>query len=267
MLGINIFLHSLRQVTGNIGMAVRVSLWFVILVAIGTVGMFSAVFADPNQPSFDGVATLLGFGFAIFFVWGGSLIAVVWHRYILLEEVPQSAIPYRSGLNIWTYFWYTFGIAIILVVVTMILTMVLGLIIFPNTPLKSAIFSIILGSVLVVLFYRLALILPAVAIDKKLSLADAMHATRSAMGPILVLAVVVVIFNTILSQIVGFLFNGDQANAMLRIENDQIIYTEISGMGILYFIANGLVQWFSLMLSVSILSTLYGHFVEKRGLG
>ncbi len=266
MLGFQIFLHSLRQVTGNIGMAVRVSGWFVLLVVIGIVGIFSMVFSDPTQPSFDGMATLLVFGFLIFFIWGGSLIAVVWHRYVLLEEVPQGAIPYRSGLNIWTYFWYTFGIAIIMIVVAIVLSVVLAMLIFPDTLLKNAIFSIIIGFVVVVLFYRLALILPAVAIDNKLSLGDAMQATRSALGPILVLAISVVIFNTVLSEIAGFLFNGDQANAMLRIENDQIIYTEISGIGIMYFIVTGAIQWFSLMLSVSILSTLYGYFVEKRGL-
>ncbi len=267
MLGIQIFLHSLRQVTGNIGMAVRVSGWFVLLVVIGITGIFSMVFSNPTQPSFDGMATLLVFGLLIFFIWGGSLIAVVWHRYILLEEVPQGAIPYRSGLNIWTYFWYTFGIAIIMIVVATILSVMLAMLIFPDTVLKSAILSIIVGSVVVVLFYRLALILPAVAIDSTLSLWDAMQATRSALGPILVLAVVVVVFNTVLSEIAGFLFNGDQANTMLRVVNDQVVYTEITASSIMYFIAAGAIQWFSLMLSVSILSTLYGYFIEKRGLG
>jgi len=266
MLGVQIFLHSLQQVTGNIGMAVKVSWWYVLVLVAGSYTVILMVFSNSSQSEIGGMAVLLIFALLIFVIWGASLIAVVWHRFILLEEIPKAGIPYRPGLNIWTYFWYGVGVAIVLMVVGMVSGMVLGIVFRPDTTVKAIIFTLIISSIVVILFYRMALILPAVAINTKLGLGDAMQATRSALGPILVLAVAVVIFSTVLSEIVGFVFGGFTDGPMISIVNERVVFSGITGSGVIFSLADAAVQWFSFMLGISILSTLYGHFIEKRNL-
>jgi len=248
-------------------MAVRVSWWFVLITVIGLSGLYSMVFANPEAPVFSGAASVVALALMLFVIWGASLISVVWHRYILLEEIPQGVIPYRSGLNIWTYFWYGVGIGIIILVVAMVAMVFLGFVLFPDTPIKTALYSIITTAIMSILFYRLALILPAVALGNTLTLGDAMQATRSALGAIFVLTLASVTFGFLIGFALNQLVGLEPEQMLFRIVDEQVILTGASGAWFIYAIAEGAVQWFLFMLGVSILTTLYGHFIEKRSLG
>ncbi len=264
MLGVQIFIHSLRQVTGNLGMAIRVSWWFIAVIAVAAWQVTEFIVSGSLLQEIGTAFGWLAFALAIFVIWGGALIAVVWHRYILLAEIPTGIIPYRRGLNVWTYFWYGFGLIMFLLLLLIVMGFVGILVVGQGNETAATIFGFIIGFVLSVLFYRMALILPAVAIDKTLKIADAMDKTRDAMGAIVVLAVCGLVLNLALTTVISMIFGSGPEMALQSFENGAA-YT-LPSVSLPFLLVSGAVQWFNLMLGVSILSTLYGYFVEKREL-
>ncbi|MBL4806610.1 MAG: hypothetical protein JKY31_04885 [Rhodobacteraceae bacterium] len=262
MLGIKIFLHSFRQVVGNLGMAIQVSGWFVLCL-VGAVLVFVTLAAAGGGAAL--LAIIIGIGLLIFIIWGMSLIAVVWHRYILLEEMPSGFIPYRRGLNVWRYFWVGLGLALLGALLGFVVALVLGAFITLDTVPKVITFALIVGGFVQVLMFRMALLLPAVAIDGRLTLPDALQKTRGFIGPILVLAIINILFNLGGGYLIDMAFGVPTFEAVIA--NNGFTYgaqgTQVEG-GIMHALVSAVFQWFVFMLSISILTTLYGHIVEKR---
>jgi len=99
--------------------------------------------------------------------------------------------------------------------------------------------------VVLVIGYRLALILPASSVDKRLGLGEAWAATSGATGDIVVLALI----SAVAAVVIGL---------------PSLVFTgPLLPLGILWDAA---VTWLSLMVGISILTTLYGHYVEGRPL-
>ena len=118
MKGLRIFTHSVKLVFDNFGMALRIS---GVLYLGGGLLMFLAIVAGYvrlEQAGLAGKAAPWGWlilGVAIFsfcFLW----IAVAWHRYILLNEVPTGLVPRFNGGAMLAYFGrgLLIGIAILL---------------------------------------------------------------------------------------------------------------------------------------------------------
>jgi len=257
MNGITIFSHSFRQVLGNLNMAIRISGGFwLLLICVIVAYMFVISLTNSGF-----LAVILGAGAVVFAVWGVSLIAVVWHRYILKEELPSGFIPRREGLNIWPYFWSGIGIALIVGVAMLVLYFVASFFIetdriFAAFDQRNAslalfdlglLFSVSLFSSLI--YLRLALILPAVALGESFTLGDSWSETKGHNFAIIVIALLL----TVLSSGVSMLFNV----AMLALASSPFLLFAISLLNLAF-------QWFYFMLNISILSTLYGHIVQKR---
>jgi hypothetical protein len=85
--------------------------------------------------------------------------------------------------------------------------------------------------------------LPAAALGQKLSLGDAWQATKGESGTIVTLALIVVGASVII-QLPSWL-NDDPTSII------NIVYSLV-------------VNWFATIIGISVLTTLYGHFVEKR---
>jgi hypothetical protein len=155
MKGLTIFSHSLRQITGNLGMALRVSGWLVAIYAVIavlfwwwmpdwlTAAMAQDVQGVRNAADLSagnvGMVLVLAIGLGIFLLWAVSLVAIVWHRYILMEEIPQGIIPYRGQYRIGRYFWYGIGISLLAVMVVAV-PLIIGLA-FAAFPIVSAALS------------------------------------------------------------------------------------------------------------------------------
>lgn len=270
MNGLTIFSHSLRQVVGNLNMAVRISWWFVaIVLAVMVVGMVvlpdwllaalkGAPYEEADIAGGEAILFLIGtLAALVFSAWAISLIAIVWHRYILLEEVPQGIIPYRGDFRIGRYFWYGVGIYLIAGLVVALVGSVLGMAFgvgavsmmsdASSGSIVGAAFLIglVLGVAVTVLYLRLALILPAVALDEGLTIGGAWEASAGYTGAIVVTALVLTFLNIIVGTVL------EMASGTVLPEW-------------LYYVLSGGFNWFYFMLNISILSTLYGHIVQKR---
>jgi hypothetical protein len=169
---------------------------------------------------------------------------VNWHRFILLEEYPQGWIPKFRGDRVLSYLGYS-----LLLVIVMLCGLVPVLIV-QLVVLQSGNFEI-LAAVMVgmmfiisILFTRLSLILPAAAINKPLKISEAFSATRGSLGPI----VVVTLLMFMASFTVSFVAS------LFAVTSTQLL-VELVVLPLHVFLA---------VLQVSILTTLYGHYVEGR---
>lgn len=257
MNGFTIFSHSVRQVTGNLSMAIRISGGFwLLMVAVAFAWGFTIAL---TKSAF--LSIVLGMAALVFLVWGISMVAVVWHRFVLLEEQPSGFLPSKPGLRIWPYFWYGIGIAIIVLTVLAVLFFIATIFIEPDnfyhafnqqnltlTPKDIAI-RFIVGLLSSIISLRLALILPATALDESLTLGDSWNETTPFTGAIITIAILLSLLNGGMTMVFGMAVFSVKGSAALT-----LIVT----------LLNLVFQWFYFMLNISILSTLYGHIVQKR---
>jgi len=149
-----------------------------------------------------------------------------------------------------SYFGYGLLVALISVVVGIVAGTVVGLLLsIAGSPVFVAVVTgLVVGFLVLVVNYRLSAILPAAALGQKITLQAAWEATAGASGQIIVLAFV-------------------SALAAFAIDLPALLFTYLGGAGgvlaDLWFLATG---WLKVMVGVSILTTLYGHFIEKRAL-
>lgn len=248
-MGWRIFTHSITMVLNNFSAAVRISglLW---AISFG----ISRIFTTENVGSFGtGQPSFAGGGFAIITLIVTSIaaawIAVGWHRFILKSEYSGTWIPTMRRTIVLRYIWTGFLLGLLLVAVLVPVAIVSVLFV---TLLKSSgtavlpILSVLLASYVI---YRLSLVLPAVAINdhentrKKLTFKESWRATAGISGALLLLVIVTVVpFG---------LFEFVSSNL------------EFKFLALIWDFCAG---WLQMMISISVLTTLYGLLIEKREL-
>ncbi len=252
MKGWIIFRHAVNMVMRNLPQAVRISL---VPMLIGLV-LGAALVAVSGLPEdiFDAasgleqglnpdnagglVMTLVLLGLLLLTVqlW----IFVAWHRFILLEEYPTGWVPGFRGDRILAYA----GRGLLLGLIAFAVVFAAGILSAVTGQLAPVI--MVLATVfLVFLVFRLATILPAAAIGRPLTLVQAWEATRGSAGAILGLLVVTVMVQVLLQVISG------------------LSLVVFAPLGILFQI---FATWAMSLVNVSILTTLFGHYVEGRSL-
>ena len=255
MKGLEILLHSVRQVFGNLNGALKVSAApYAIQVIVGLLigGSAASMGMGAGMPSGGMMA---GMGFAglvtLIVVLVTSLwMAVAWHRYILLSEHPTGYVPSFMPDRILAYFLRSLGYGILLILIAMVLGLVMGLILSPVVNSDSVVLFMILMSILVylpivILSFRLTAALPGAALGAGTDFMAGWQATEGATVDIAVLSVFVVGAHLFLGLIDFYL---------------------LSGVWVLSFVWNIVVGWLLVMVGISILTTIYGHYVEKRPL-
>ena len=260
MNGLAIFSHSFRQVSGNLGMAIKVSGWLVAVVIILFTGLSQTgtlAGLEVNGPNVGQMAiggSLVILAGAVFLFWGVSVVAIAWHRYILLEEIPRGVIPYRADFRVGRYFWYGVGISLLAVLAVAIVSGILGVVVGPffmesmqeptgGLSTGAFVLGLFVGTIVVVLYLRMALVLPAVALEEGLTIGQAWATTSGHTAAIVVLALILSLINSVVPMVISI---------------------AMADLPLLNVVLNGLYQWFYFMLSISVLSTLYGHIVQKR---
>lgn len=254
MLGWQIFVHSVRMVFGNLKQVLQITVGPALIATIIIVGVFLALgipleALDENAGElppgvtagsiFIFVCVLLAVIFVTMF-W----IAVSWHRFILLEEYPTGILPTFRFDRILAYF----GRVLMLGILMMIAYIPMGLIVAvlgESLAVLSVILMIAYTVFLVVCFYRLSIILPAAAIGEPISLGDAWNNTTGVGGAILLLLLVAILFQVLVQL----------AFTVLAI---------IPVLGVLLTVFFGTL--ILPMINVSIFTTMYGVFIEKREL-
>lgn len=256
MQGVAIFLHAVKMVLNNLGTALRISgvlmaAQFVLTIALGAQANY--VVSDPSidqgaMPfSTEGVASgaLVFITQMLIAVW----IVVAWHRFILREEEPTGVFP---ALNTGAMIAYVIASVIVFLVIlpVLIVTSLIGALV--ATPFMMSGSSMILGLFLlfvivalptIYVFYRISPILPSAALRERIPLREAWYATGTSGASFIVMAVV--------SSLVWWI---------------AALPAQIMGNSFPGFVWAFVLQWLVMLVGASIVTTIYGHYVEKRPL-
>ncbi len=249
--GLHIFRHSVRQVTGNLEGAIRVSgLLYAVQAVVGLI--FGLGVANSMGAGLGGMTGGMGLGVLITLLVAivtGLWIAVGWHRYVLLNEKPDLLPAFRQDRML-AYFLRSLLLGLIILLPAIVWGMVIGVIF-------SGLFHIGLGLVGVLLMtliiqlplvfagLRLSAALPGQALGVESEVLAGWRATAHDNRALAELTVIVVVAIFAVNLIGMLVFGHLMITAILW----QLV-----------------TNWLITMVGVSILTTLYGHYIEKRPL-
>lgn len=251
--GWQIFVHAVQLVLQNIETAIRITLipyviysgcqiWFSAKYGHVFTAMESAENALPQIPSgFVGGALLTVVLAVLMSIW----IVVAWHRFVLLNERGNGWIPAFDFGRFLGYLGRSILVGLIAVLAAVVVSIPVGLVSVIIPPI-AVLLPAAAVAVIAIVLYRLGVILPAGAVDEKLTLSEAWDATRGTSGVMVILVIIMIVFS-ILMQLPN-LVGGDPYSII------STIYGAVIG-------------WFMMLIGAGILTTIYGHYVEKRPIG
>lgn len=257
MLGFRLFWHALAMIFRNFRTALKVSVVpFVLLlgIGIGAVAIVPFDFEQGSSPGPGDVLLLLVIPIFILLVVPVILIwiAVGWHRAILLNEAPAMLWPRWQGAANWQYFKSAFVYFLVLFAIALPAYLIL-LSIFPifdaqarRVSVQNLIIVGLFAHALVLYFaYRFGPVLPSAALGHRMTLGQAWQATSGANAALLVLIGLTALLYWV------------PAGAIQALATVAPALAEVLNIA---------VQWVLFVFGISILTTLYGYFVEKRPL-
>jgi len=254
MNGVDLFVHAVRMVLNNIGTAIRISavlMGLQLLLVLGLGTGFLLTGADMSErmmrgdyPFFGAFVTFVAL--IVISLW----IAVAWHRFILREEVPTGPLPVFNAGAIGAYFVAGIIFGLILIVVAIPFGILGGIVVAPMMMASGGEPGLVAGFLMFVIIYlpvayvayRISPILPSAALQARMPLKEAWYATGTSGAAFVVL--------TVVSVLAGWLLNAPAA-----------VLPGILGV-IWAFLSN----WITVLVGASILTTIYGHYVEGRAL-
>jgi hypothetical protein len=267
LVAIEAFAHAVRSVRTHLGLAFSMSLpWLIVLLVI-VIGRAIYLQSNLTGNRQQDAALALSTGIPLFLVltFAFCSIAVNWHRFIFMDEVARGAGRLRTDMLVWRYFGNFLLITVILTLAIMLASLPLALVLaalripvetLQNIaawpwPVRIAV-QFIVACVVTALFFRFAIKLPAIALGRKdFGLGNAWFATRGNTLSLLALAacnmltvfaadLILELLATVLSRV------HETAGALLTLPLGTII------------------QWLVAILGTTILTSLYGFFVENR---
>ena len=252
MLGWKIFMHALRMVFGNLKPALQITLGPSLIATALTIALLFVIDIPWDQldastgafPSTaaDGPFALLIVCVAIIFVLTAFWIAVSWHRFILLAEYPSGIFPTFRFDRVLAYLGRVLLLGLLMGIAFLPISIVVAILGGGTLAFAVAAVYVIF---LLVSFYRLSIILPAAAIATPLSLKGAWSSTAGTTGTIFVLLIVNFLFQFLV----------------------QLTFTLLAIIPVLGILLTLLFSMLILpLINVSLLTTMYGVFVEKREL-
>lgn len=247
-MGFRIFLHSVRLVFNQLNGAMRISgVLYLAALVISGIGMFfqpTAVAGQPPTLSWQFLlATIIS---SLLYLW----IAVGWHRFVLLDELPDGPVPAFHKNRLLAYFGRGIQAGLIMMVAALALFVIITMLLLATgaSPIVAFFAFLVAVAIFLLISYRLAPMFPSAAIGQSVGVSQAWAATSGASGVIMGLAVVSAIAAVVIDL---------PAQLFIRLPG---------GAAWLGFIWLGITGWVKLMVGVSILTTLYGVYVEKRSI-
>lgn len=184
-------------------------------------------------------------------------MVVYWHRYILLGELPKRAwLPSFQKLT-FSYIWVLIKLLLLTLAILIpvgIFIVSLGSWLMHPTAGKAIFFGLnfFLNLIIYPYILRISITLPAVAIGKPMTFADALNSTQDIFREI--------IAAVFLMMILSYAFNFFIMSILPSLISIPSVLSLI-GMGLFL-----LVNWISFMFGIGILTVIYGHAVENREL-
>lgn len=250
MLGWRLFIRAVTLIADNLPAALRISaVPYAVVVALDLwietrwpgAAVRALEMAGPVETGFA-MASILSMGVSVAVsLW----IAVAWHRYTLRGELaPGWVPPFRVPL-VWQYLIRMMGIGLIVMAAVLISGMfVAPLAVVVGQQVVAQLIPIVGLFVGMTLFYRFGLMLPAAALGKEMTFGEAWDASHAKTGAIAALA----LLSVAVAHLIQLPVQIDGAGGMI---------------GVVYGVVTG---WIGLMLSVGILTALYGHLIEGRAI-
>ena len=264
MTGWGILKHSFGMIERNFSAAMRISLVLMIISLAVQIGLTFWVTVNAvelmqsNSMVFFVVQQLPALLSLVFGAW----MAVAWHRFILLNERPASWMPAFHGNNI---LMYVLWIIVLMVIYILLLLPIIALVIALVQPSMDAganpsAGAILLSGILIPLVFLLAVVvmtrlspvLVSRALGEKLGLRQAWRLTQGSSKPILAMFGIGLIFMFAFMVVMMIFVTLASGSTMLMIVAVAPMYL--------------ILTWLSGMLSVSVMTTIYGVYVEKREL-
>lgn len=251
------FSHAMRSTLDNLGFAFHLSWpWMLALFPIEIVGnlyIWANDVGPPDVPNPKVIAATFIMGIASLIAF--SSIAVSWHRYILRDDMPQGLGRLRLDATVWRYAGNVLLIVLLLslCVVPAVFAFALVAVLFGDNALVIIVpASLLLLLAIIPSSYRLSVKLPAIALERwDYSLRNAWADTRGNFWQLLGLALLyflLVLIAGLVAAGVGYGL-GQLAGAI-----GQSVSIAIQLV----------VNWIVTILGVTMLTSLYGYFVEGR---
>ncbi len=244
MQGWKIIAHALSMLMRNWREALRIAL---LPTALGAVAMLGVAAALPQSHVAGGEVAARGpmilAGLISILIWALAMIwmLVNWHRFILLSEYPSGWLPQLRRDAIGAYLWRAVQMTLLVIVAMIPLVVIMVILGGPN-----GVLMMIWGGATFYGFYRISPVLPAAAIGETLSMRAAWDATRPGAGAI----VIVIILTMVLAQLASVI--DVQLTASIPVLGAILSILLTAALG---------------LLNASILTTIYGHYVNGRPLG
>ncbi|MCE8507321.1 hypothetical protein KBY28_02550 [Ruegeria pomeroyi] len=260
MLGWRIFLHSVQMVLRNWRHALRLGLVPAILGSLATLALAWVTQSGPAFEQFFGAGlndfdkteiTRQHLLFSLLVIVlqsvAGLWIVITWHRFILLEEAQDGWVPPLRPGRILAYLALSIGIGLICAAVALP-------VVFASAALAVALGARGMGEALTLAAFlllspwlqRLLLVLPASAIGQPLSFGDALRLTRGQYWTMLGVAALGFAMQYGLSTVLSFVGGVSTVGPVAALFLTLLLQS---------------------LFGASILTTLYGVFVEKRPVG
>jgi hypothetical protein len=242
--------HALNAVVQFRNAGIRIGLpWMLVLAGVRVIEFFffSNAVSTEGDPAQAMIFRPADFIVAAFSMVVFSSIAVNWHRYILLDEVTASEKIFRLDRPVWNYAGRTLLIMVFALTPVLLLSAML-LSTFPNVgPLL--VFPFFMAGIYIM---RMSVALPAAALERKdFGIGAALQITRGnnlQFAGLLSLNALI-FFVTFLALAIVLSITGSFGTIVGRIFAFALIVP---------------VNLFLSLFSVSLLSSLYGFFVEQR---
>ncbi len=243
--GWELFRHSFFMVFNNLGAAARISVPWILVSGIGGgLGLYiinKMLNLQVPMMQFAGVIGIFALLVALSAI--SSIIAIQWHRFVLLGEMPAGYLSGWHDLNYRTYTVQVLKILFFLIVLSYFSRTLVALVFYGEGQFFR---SFALGSIITFVFLRLAIGLPAIALKgKRIGPAQSWKMSKDFRVVLFVTALLL----SLLSALPEFLI---------------IFISGPSSMSLVPLLFALILTWFSMMVGLSILTTFYGVYVEKR---
>lgn len=239
------FRHMLNSIAHNWRIGARHGLpWIALLTLIKSWSLWTPDVAGSTlEPSLSWPDVLaLGVG-----IVATSSIALSWHRYILLDEPPASVPPFRLDMLVWRYLGRSAFIGAISIAPIVAIAMLSEV-----TPVVLLPIWLALGLAVITVLVRLSTSLVATALERNdFSLKSALIATRGNMVRILLLVALTVLAEVVLLLVLALPLAMAQPTPPAWLLPATIL-------------ASVPVQLLAVLFNITLLTTLYGFFVERR---
>ncbi|UWQ10883.1 hypothetical protein K3X41_13615 [Aliiroseovarius crassostreae] len=263
--GLDILKHSWGMVWRNKADAARISVVLLLLsMVVGFALSFSITFSPDLLLALGPIGlVLVQLVQQVLSLLIGAWIAVAWHRYVLMNEDPTGWLPQLRGPQVMTYALWAVLMMIGVVVLSFPLILAFLLMIesieagaVPNT---GQIVFLIIAFVIVMSFamiamMRLSTVLVSRALGERLGVKQAWAATRGSNKMIFALFCWMFLILFVVMLVVGFVASilGSMGLTILAF-----------GVVVPIYVFGG---WLFAMLQISIMTTIYGVYVEGREL-